>query len=77
MDKSCIRGHHVLKDFCTPVNNEVASYAVVVKMGSFGVGHTGAQLYILLYSSFLLQTRIIMASVRDSHHYSNNLLQGS
>ena len=46
MDKSCIRGHHVSKDFCTPVNNEVASYAVVVKMGSFGVGHTGARLYI-------------------------------
>ena len=43
--ESCIRGHHVSKDFCTPVINEVASYAVVVKMGSFGVGHTVAQLY--------------------------------
>ena len=25
MDESCIRGHHVSKDFCTPVINEVCS----------------------------------------------------
>ena len=25
MDESCIRGHHVSKDFCTPIINEVCN----------------------------------------------------
>ena len=35
MDESCICGHHVSKDFCTPVNG----YAVAIKKGSLRVGH--------------------------------------
>ena len=36
MDESSICGHHVSKDFCTPVIN---GYAVAVKKGSLRVGH--------------------------------------
>ena len=36
MDDSCIRGHHVSKDFCTPVINEVCSGSQEDK---FEVGH--------------------------------------
>ena len=43
--------------------------------GSFRVGHAGTQKN-FSYCSLLLQTRTIMATVRDSHHYSNDLLQG-
>ena len=36
VDKSCICGHHVSKDLCTPVINEVCSGS---QEKSFGVGH--------------------------------------
>ena len=66
MDESCICGHHVSKDFCTPVINEVCSGS---QEGKFW-GRTRAQKNVS-YCSLLLQ-----ATVRDSYHYSNDLLQG-
>ena len=70
-DKSCICGHHVSKDFCTPVINGMCSGS---QEGKFE-GRTCAQKNIS-YCSLLLQTGTITATVRDSHHYSNDLLQG-
>ena len=69
-DKSYIRRHHVSKDFCTPVINEVCSGS---QEGKFG-GRTSGKNF--SYCSLLLQTGIITATVRDSLHYSNDLLQG-
>ena len=71
MDESCIHGHHVSKNFCTPVINEVCSGS---QEGKFW-GSTRAQKYIS-YCLLLLQTGTITATVRDSRHYSNDLLQG-
>ena len=68
VDKSCIRGHHVLKDFCTTVINEVCS-------GSQEGGRTRAQKNVS-HCSVLLQTGTFTGTVRDSCHYSNKLLQG-
>ena len=72
MDESCIRGHHLSKDFCTPVINVVCSDS---QEGKFE-GRTCAQKNVS-YCSLLLQTGTITATVRDSHHYSNDLLQGA
>ena len=48
--ESCIHGHHVLKDFCTPVINEVYSDS---KEGKFG-GRTCAQKnFQLLFTIFM------------------------
>ena len=44
VDESCICGHHMSKDFCTPVINEVRSYSVAVKKGSLVVGHVPRKL---------------------------------
>ena len=68
VDKSCIRWHHVSKDFCTPVINEVCSGS---QEGKFW-GRTSAQKN-LSYCLLWLQTGTITATVRDSRHYSNNL----
>ena len=70
MDESCIHGHHVSKDFCTPVINEVCSGS---QEGKFW-GRTRA-LKNVSYCSLLLQTETSIATVRDSRHYSNDLLQ--
>ena len=70
VDESCIRGHHVLKDFCTALINEVCSGS---QEGNFW-DRTHAQKNVS-YCSSLLQSGTIMATVRDSHHYSNDLLQ--
>ena len=72
VDKSCIHRHHVSKDFCTPVINEVCSGS---QEGKFW-GRTCVQKNVI-YCSLLLQTGTITATVRDSHHYSNDLLQGA
>ena len=48
-------------------------YAVVVKKGSFGVGHAGAQKNFNYYYRLELYT----ATVRDRCHYSNDLLQSA
>ena len=72
VDESCIRGHPVSKDFCTPVINVVCSGS---QEGKFE-GRTCAQKNVS-YCSLLLQTGTITATVRDSHHYSNDLLQGA
>ena len=66
--KSCVCRHHVSKDFSTPVINEVC---VAVKKGSLVVEHMPFRCCLLL-----LQTETIMATVRASCHYSNDLLQG-
>ena len=50
-------------------------YAVAIKKGSFGLGHVGAQKN-FSYCSLLFKTGTIMATLRDSRHYSNDLLQG-
>ena len=71
VDESYIRGHRVSKDFCTPVINEVCSGS---QEGKFW-GRTRVQKNIS-YCSLLLQTGTIMATVRDSCYYSNDLLQG-
>ena len=63
-------GHHVSKDFCIPVINEVCSG----NQGKFW-GRTHAQKNVS-YCSLLLQTETITATMRDSRHYSNDLLQG-
>ena len=70
VDESCICGHHVSKDFCIPVINEVCSGS----QGKFW-GRTHAQKNVS-YCSLLLQTETITATMRDSRHYSNDLLQG-
>ena len=59
------------KDFCTPVINEVCSGS---QEGKFW-GKTCVQKNVS-YCSLFLQTGIITATVRDSCHYSNDLLQG-
>ena len=71
VDESCIHGHHLSKDFCTPVINGVCSGS---QEGKFE-GRTCAQKNVR-YCLLLLQTGTITAALRDSHHYSNNLLQG-
>ena len=71
IDKSCILRQYVSKGFCTPVINEVCSGSHERKFW----GRIRAQKN-LSYCLSLLQTRTIMATVRDSCHYSNNLLQG-
>ena len=71
VDKSCILRQHVSKGFCTPVINEVC---IGSHEGKFW-GRIHAQKN-LSYCLSLLQTGTIMATVRDSRHYSNNLLQG-
>ena len=68
VDESCIRRHHVLKDFCTPVINEVCSDSLEGKFWSKTVVQNN-----ISYCSLLLQTGTITATVRDSRHYSNNL----
>ena len=47
---------------------------MAVKKGNFGIGHVPRKM--VSYCSLLLQTGTITATVRDSHHYSNDLLQG-
>ena len=71
VDESCIRGHHVSKDFCTLVINEVSSGSQEGKL----CGRTCAQKNFSC-CLLLLQTGTITATVRDSRHYSNNLLKG-
>ena len=71
VDESCIRRYHVSKDFSTSVINGVCSGS---QEGKFE-GRTCTQKNVS-YGLLLLQTRTIMATVRDSHHYSNDLLQG-
>ena len=46
---------------------------MAVKKGSCGVGHMPRK---NSYCSFLQQTGKITATIRDSRHYSNDLLQG-
>ena len=50
VDESCVRGHHVSKDFCTPGINEQS------KGQKFGVAHTSAQKN-FSYCLLLLQSR--------------------
>ena len=69
VDKSCIRRHHVSKDFCTTVINEVCSGSQERKFG----GRTRAQKNFSY--CLLLQTGTIIAMYCNSHHYSNHLLQ--
>ena len=70
--ESCIiHRHHVLKDFCTPLINKACSGS---KEGKFG-GRTRAQRNFSRCLLFL-RTVTITATVRDSHQYSNDLLQG-
>ena len=69
--ESCIHGHQVSKDFCTPVINEVCSGSKDKKFW----GRTHAQKNFSC-CSLLLKTGTTMTTVRDSRHYSNNLLQG-
>ena len=71
MDESCIRGHHVSEDFCTPVINGVCSGS---QEGKFE-GRKCAQKNVSC-CSLLLQTGTITDPVRDSHQDSNDLLQG-
>ena len=70
MDESCICGHHVSKDFCTPIINEVCSGS---QEGKFWRRTHPRK---VSYCPLLLQTGTITATVRDSRHYFNNLLQG-
>ena len=83
--ESCIRGHHVSKDFWTPLINEVLvcaqenenphdPYAVAVKKGSLVVGHVPRK--ISAVCSLFLRIGTITATVRDSRQYSSDLLQG-
>ena len=60
-----------VKRFCTPVINEVYSG---IQEGKFW-GRRRVQKNVS-YCSLLLQTGTITATVRDSRHYSNDLLQG-
>ena len=46
-------------------------YAVAVEKGNFGIGHVPRKM--VTYCLLLLQTVTITATVRDSHHYSNDL----
>ena len=69
VDKNYIYGHHVSKDFCTPVINEVCSGS---QEGKFWSRTCTQKNYSCC--SMLLQIGTIMATVRDSHHYSNDLL---
>ena len=71
VNESCICGHHVSKDFCSPVINEICSGS---QEGKFG-GRTCAQKN-FSYCLLLLQTGTITATIKDSHHYSNDLFQG-
>ena len=71
MDESYNCGHHVSKDICAPVSNEVCSGS---KQREFW-GRTCVQKN-FSYCSLLLQTGNITTTVRDSPHYSNDLLQG-
>ena len=71
VDKSCICGQHVLKDFCTTVINEVCSGS---QEGKFW-GRTHAHKNVS-HCSLLLQTGTFTGTVRDSCHYSNKLFQG-
>ena len=71
VDESCICEHHVSKDICTPVINEVCSGS---QEGKFW-GRERAQKN-FSYCPLLLQTGIITGTVRDSCHYSNELFQG-
>ena len=69
--KSCICGQHVSKDFCTPVINKVCSGSQEGEFGGRTLAHKNFSCCLLL-----LQDGIIMATVRDNCHYSNDLLQG-
>ena len=64
MDKSCIHRHHVSKDFCTPVINEVCSGSQEEKFWD----RTRAQNNVS-YCSLLLQIRTITVTLRYSHHF--------
>ena len=81
---SCIRGHHVLKDFWMPVINEELvcaqesgnphdPYAVAIKKGSLVVGHAQKISAVCL---LFLRAGTITATVTNSRQYSNDLLQG-
>ena len=70
VDKSCIHRHHVSKYFCTPVINEVCSGSQEEKFW----GRTRAQNNVS-YCSLLLQTRTVTVTLRNSRHFSNDLLQ--
>ena len=83
--ESCIRGHHVLKDFWTPViNKELVCaqesgnshnpHAMAIKKGSLVVGHVPRK--ISAVCSLFLRAGTITATVTDSHQYSNDLPQG-
>ena len=72
---SCIRGHHVSKDFWTPVINEELvcaqesgnshdPYAVAIKKGSLVVGHVPRK--ISAVCSLFLHAGTITATVTDS-----------
>ena len=83
---SCIRGHHISKDFWTPVINEELvcaqesgnshdPYAVAIKKGSVVVGHVPRKISAIC--SLFLRVKTITATVTDSHRqYSNDLPQG-
>ena len=82
---SCIRGHHISKDFWMPlINEELACaqesgnphdpYAVAIKKGSAVVGHVPGK--ISAVCSLFLRAGTITGIVTDSHQYSNGLPQG-
>ena len=82
---SCIRGHHVSKDFWTPViyeelvcaqesGNPHDPYAVEIKKGSVVVGHVPRN--ISAVCSLFLRAGTITATVTNSRQYSNDLPQG-
>ena len=70
VDESCIRRHHMSKDFCTLVINEIRSGSQEKKFWD------RTRPSKVSYCSLLLQTGTITATVRDSRYYSNDLLQG-
>ena len=82
---SCIRGHHVSKDFWTPVINEELvcaqesgnshdPYAVAIKKGSVVVGHVPRKISAICL--LFLRVETITATVTDSRQYLNDLPQG-
>ena len=52
MDESCIRKHHVLKDFCTPVFCEVCSGS---QEGKFEVGHMPRKISAIAHCYYRLE----------------------
>ena len=71
VDESYICRHHVSKDFCAPIINEVCSGSQEGKFWDRIRDQKNVS-----YCLLLLQTGTITVTVRDSRHYSNDLLQG-